>query len=186
MALPVPLELTFRDVAHEAALDSLVRQQVHRLQRFCDHIDSCRVAIERPHRHQGSGDDFRVRIDLRVAAGREIVADQHSTEAPLQQVVRDAFHAAERQLKKVQEQQRGFVKAHPESDVQGIVAKLMPDYGFIASQGRDVYFHANSVVSGEFDDLRVGMGVAFREEPGNDGPQASSVRVVDARGLTRD
>ena len=182
MALPVPLELTFRDVAHEQALDALIRQHVDRLQRFCDHIDSCRVAVERPHRHQGSGDDFRVRIDVRVAAGREIVADQHSTEAPLQQVVREAFHAAERQLKKLQEQQRGFVKAHPASEVQGIIAKLMRDYGFISSQGRDVYFHANSVVSEAFEDLRVGMGVAFREESGNEGPQASSVRVVDARG----
>jgi cold shock CspA family protein len=65
--------------------------------------------------------------------------------------------------------------------MHGVIAKLLDGYGFISSNGRDL-FHENSVVSDHFRDLRVGMGVAWDEELGVDGPQASSVRVIDRRG----
>jgi cold shock CspA family protein len=159
-----------------------VRRHAERLQKFCDHIDSCRVAVERPHRHQGAGDEFRVRIDLRIAAGHEIVVTQKSTESGVDKVVRDAFHVAERRVKELNAQQRGHVKHHAAQEVHGVIAKLFDSYGFISANGREIYFHANSVVSDDFRDLRVGMGVAWDEEPGIDGPQATTLRVVDRRG----
>jgi cold shock CspA family protein len=182
MALPVPLELSFREVQHRDELEQLVRKHAERLERFCDHIDSCRVAVERPHRHQGAGDEFRVRIDLRIAPSHELVVTQQSTEAAIDKVVRDAFHVAERRVKKLNAQQHGQVKLHAAQAMHGVIAKLFDSYGFISSNGREIYFHANSLVSAEFRELRVGMGVAWREEPGLDGPQATSVRVIDRRG----
>jgi cold shock CspA family protein len=41
-----------------------------------------------------------------------------------------------------------------------------------------VYFHRNSVLDDAFDDLEVGSRVAFVEERGDKGPQASTVQVV--------
>jgi cold shock CspA family protein len=61
------------------------------------------------------------------------------------------------------------------------VSKLYPDegYGFIGTtDGRDVYFHRDSVLHEGFDHLRIGTEVTFAEEVGEKGPQASSVRAV--------
>jgi cold shock CspA family protein len=41
-----------------------------------------------------------------------------------------------------------------------------------------VYFSRASVLDGAFDDLTVGSPVAFVEEAGEKGPQASTVRVL--------
>jgi cold shock CspA family protein len=60
------------------------------------------------------------------------------------------------------------------------VASLFPEagYGFIVSaDGRDVYFHRNSVRNERFEDMEVGMEVVFVEEQGLRGPQASSVKL---------
>ena len=48
-------------------------------------------------------------------------------------------------------------------------------YGFLeTADGRDVYFHENSVLDG-FDKLEVGNKVVYSEEMGAKGPQASSL-----------
>src|SRR5580692_7747052 len=53
------------------------------------------------------------------------------------------------------------------------------DYGFIeTADGRQIYFHRNAVLDAAFDRLKVGSEVAFAEEEGVKGPQASTVRVV--------
>jgi cold shock CspA family protein len=55
---------------------------------------------------------------------------------------------------------------------------LIPDqeHGFItAADGREMYFHRNSVLGKGFDALQVGTEVHFAEEEGEQGPQASTV-----------
>jgi cold shock CspA family protein len=52
------------------------------------------------------------------------------------------------------------------------------EYGFIETAERRVYFSRASVLDGAFDDLTVGSPVAFVEEAGEKGPQASTVRVL--------
>ena len=44
--------------------------------------------------------------------------------------------------------------------------------------GREVYFHKNSVLAPGFDHLEVGHEVHFAEEMGEKGPQASTVRLA--------
>ena len=61
------------------------------------------------------------------------------------------------------------------------IARLFPDegYGFIeTADGREVYFHKNSVVGERFERLEVGKEVRFVEEHGENGPQASTVHVA--------
>jgi cold shock CspA family protein len=72
---------------------------------------------------------------------------------------------------------RRDVKKHEERP-QGRVSELMQleDYGRIMSlEGRDIYFHRNSVVNTEFDALELGDVVTFFEEQGEEGPQATAV-----------
>jgi cold shock CspA family protein len=57
-------------------------------------------------------------------------------------------------------------------------------YGFLESQdGRDIYFHENSVLNGDFDKLDTGSEVTYAEEMGAKGPQASSLRLVGRNGF---
>jgi cold shock CspA family protein len=53
------------------------------------------------------------------------------------------------------------------------------EFGFIATaDGREIYFHKNSVLNGGFARLKPGTAVAFAEEDGEKGPQASTVRLL--------
>jgi cold shock CspA family protein len=62
------------------------------------------------------------------------------------------------------------------------VAKLFPQgYGYIeTADGREVYFHANSVLNDQ--GLKLGTRVSFVEEAGERGAQASTVRAVTGGG----
>ena len=51
-------------------------------------------------------------------------------------------------------------------------------HGFIQAGERQVYFTRASVLDDAFDELEVGTPVAFVEEKGEKGPQASTVRVL--------
>lgn len=59
--------------------------------------------------------------------------------------------------------------------------RLFPseEYGFIEAQdGHEVYFQKSSVLNNAFDGLTIGSDVAFVEEPGEKGPQASTVKLT--------
>ena len=42
----------------------------------------------------------------------------------------------------------------------------------------EIYFHRNAVLDGAFDRLSIGSEVAFVEEEGEKGPQASTIRLI--------
>jgi cold shock CspA family protein/ribosome-associated translation inhibitor RaiA len=187
----IPLEISFRSVEKTDSIENLIWEKSAKLERFCDYINSCRVAIESPQQHRLVGQPFRVRINIRVPPRNELVVTKESTEGDihdeLSTILREAFAALEKQLKKLVEQQRGETKLHLEQETNAFVYKLFieEDYGFPAtSDGRDVYFHRNSVINNDFDRLAIGTGVHYVEEQGEKGPQASAVQVVDKPGVT--
>jgi len=60
------------------------------------------------------------------------------------------------------------------------VAELQPvkDFGFLMTkEGGLLYFHRNSVLTGNFEELRRGDDVTYVEEMGDTGPTASKVRA---------
>jgi cold shock CspA family protein len=181
----VPLQVSFHGTQPSPRIEELVRDRAAKLERVCDHISSCRVTVEKPHRTRGNAEHWEVRIDLRVPPSHELVVRRESSDETVRDglygVVVDAFEAVRRRLEKLTSRQRGEVKAHPTGEVTGFIRRLFDDHGFLrTSEGRDVYFHRNAVL-GPFDALGVGMGVAFEEEEGEEGPQATSVRVIDSR-----
>jgi cold shock CspA family protein len=174
-------QITFRDMPPSASVEARVREQVAELEQFYNRIMSCRVVIETPHRHHRQGRLYGVRIDLSVP-GRELVVgrepSQHHAHEDVYVAIRDAFDAARRQLEDHARRERGQTKHHQPTD-EGRVARLFaePGYGFIETpDGREIYFHRNSVVDGTFESLEVGTVVHFAEEPGEKGPQATTVR----------
>ena len=77
--------------------------------------------------------------------------------------IKDAFDAAQRQIEDAVREMRGQVKPHQSED-HGAVSKFVAgdDYGFIeTADGREVYFHRNSVLDNAFDRLTVGSEVRF-------------------------
>lgn len=129
------------------------------------------------------GNLFHVRIDITVPEGEVVVCrepPQHQAHEDPCVAVRDAFDAAERQLQNYRRRRDRQVKLHNLHPV-GRVTQIEPmmDYGRLATDdGRDIYFHRNSVINADFDALDVGMRVPFVEESGEDGPQASTVKLI--------
>lgn len=191
MAVPI-LEVVFKGVAKEPGVENLIREQVDRLVEVAPHLMSCRVAVEHPGEHLTSGTGYRVRIDMRLPPGKELVVKREEGEGHVYQdlevVLKDAFHAAWRQLRDLRRKQRGEVKRHPEQEPGAVITQLAEDHGFVRmiDDDRQLYFHENSVVSDAFEDLEVGQAVVVTESMGDDGPQVSSLRVVDHRGGNRE
>ncbi|HET7512332.1 MAG TPA: HPF/RaiA family ribosome-associated protein [Chthoniobacterales bacterium] len=108
--MQLPVNISYRGVDKSDQLEELIRNKAARLDRFCDHISRCDVVVERPNHSQNFGNPFRVRIDLTVPPGHELVVDERQTEhemhEPLSKVINDAFKSMERQLKTLVEKQR--------------------------------------------------------------------------------
>jgi ribosomal subunit interface protein len=177
------LQITFRDMEPSDAVEARVRERVAKLEQHYGRITSCRVSVEAPHRRHHQGKLYHVTIDLTVPQGEVLVnrepAQRHSHE-DVYVAIRDAFNAAERRLDKFGARQRGDVKRH-EMPPHARVVRLFSDegYGFIETvDGREIYFHKNSLLNAEIGELEVGRAVEFVEEQGQDGPQASSVRLL--------
>jgi cold shock CspA family protein len=181
--MELPLQIAFHNLPHSGAIEQVIRDKAERLDRFCDHIMGCRVVVEMPHQHHQHGNLYQVRIDITVP-GEEIVVNRepsaHTAFKDITVAIRDAFDSALRQLEDYVRRRRGLVKAH-ETLPHARVARIYPheDYGFLTTpDGREIYFHRQSVVHGNFDQLEAGTEVTFVEEEGDKGPQASTVKVV--------
>jgi cold shock CspA family protein len=133
------------------------------------------------------GSPYRIRITLRIPPGHEVVIKREPGEGNMEDslytIVRDAFDAARRKIQELVEIQRREIKSHPAQETVAIVSELNYEngYGFIRTpNGRDLYFHKNSVLRNEFENLKLGTEVRFFEEEGDKGPQASTVQIVNA------
>ena len=182
--MAVPVQVTFRDMPPSDAVTAHVERRASKLETFNDRIVKCHVVLEAPHRHHKHGKRYHVRIDMAVP-GKELVISKNVEEAKedLHAAVDDAFGDAERVLEEHVRQLRegAGTKTHLRPP-HGAVRRVFHDrgYGFIeAEDGREIYFHQNSVLGARFDKLSPGTKVRYAEEDGDKGPQASTVHVLD-------
>ena len=205
--MKIPLKITFRNMEPSKAIEDNIREKAAKLDSFYDRTMSCRVTVEAPHRHHHKGKAYQVRIDHTVP-GDELVIDRapkrlevattqrngeletdfaevhepskHAAHEDAYVALRDAFNAAGRKLQDYARRHSGVVKSH-EHPLTARVVRLLPEdgYGFLeTAEGREIYFHANSVLAPGFNRLDVGCEVHFAEEMGEKGPQASTVRIA--------
>jgi len=198
--MSIPVDVTFRGMDPSAALRTLIEEQVEKLERFRDDMVACHVVVEQP-KHRERGNPYHVTIHLSVP-GEDIVVNHEpqletslrqtgaeervkSTEAGMRArdpnlAVTEAFKRARRRMEDHLRKRRGRVKTHVEPP-RGRIIRLAADkeYGFIQSEdGREIYFHRNSILNADPDSLEPGVTVSFAEESGDQGPQASSVRIL--------
>jgi len=182
--MQTPLQVTFRNMSPSDAVESAIREKAGRLEKFFDGITGLKVVVDAPHQRRRKGKLYHVRVDL-IVPGEQIVVSrdpgEHHEYEDVYVAIRDAFDEARRQLEDyVRRRYREWdgTRAKPQ---RAKVVSLEPerDFGFIETgDGRQVYFHRNSVLHEGFDRLRVGSEVRFAEEAGVEGPQASTVEAV--------
>ena len=187
--MEVAPEITFRGLVKSDEITDYIPRWCLKLDDLHPRVVSCRVAVEKEPEDQLSGSPYRVRVVVRVPPGKELVGrrepGQGEPHEPLTVAIRDAFEAARRQLLRIKDKQQGDVKADPHRQMIGHVVRLFPGegYGFIRTiEGREVYFHRNAVTAGDFERLEVGTGVRYFPAYGDEGPQASTVQIVDKPG----
>ena len=189
-----PIEIAFHNVDHTEWAENEIRARITELEQLYERMTSCRVRVERRAKHNGSNAippvvhieiGFPGRPDIVVAHEPEYL--QRKFQRPdLHNAINEAFRIAERQLVELKKQRQGRTKA-PQHDMQnqrlGQVAETQPeqDFGFlVTSEGSLLYFHRNSVLSGDFDALGRGDELYYVEGVGDTGPIATKVRVKSA------
>lgn len=173
--MQIPLQISLHGIGHSDALYNAIRERAEKLDRYYDHIMSCRVVLELAGRHKRHGKQFTARIDLKVPGGEIVINREHDED--VQVALRDAFDAARRKLEDYARDQRGDVKRHP-MEFTGRVARIdaAQGIGFIATpDGRELYFSRENVVHPPFEHLAVGATVHFIEEAAAEGLQAKRV-----------
>ena len=117
--MQLPVKISYRGLEKSDQIDNLVLDYAARLEKFCDHINRCDVAIEQTNHTHQKGNPFRCRIDVTVSRGHELVADErqmdNGSHQPLNKIIHDAFKTMERELRRVVDKQRRDVKTHADS-----------------------------------------------------------------------
>lgn len=185
--MDVPPEIAFRNVDATEELKGRILDGISDLEEVHDHVITCRVMVEETNPARNAGKLNHVRIEVSVPNHQVVVnrdPPEHPASQDLRQAVNEAFRKARRRLREVKAKQRGHVKVH-DLPPHGRVVRLLTDdtgvrFGFLLSRdGREIYFHENSLVDLDFDELEVGTEVRFAEERGKQGPQASTVAPLD-------
>lgn len=185
--MDTPLQIVFDGMDSSDAVEAHVREKVAKLEQFYNHIIDGRVILKRDNRRHRKGPVYSMTIEMSVPGKKLVVShdpgNYHRHDQHLMPLINDAFAAMSRQLEHFGQIQRGEVKAHPEP-LQGRVTNLFPEqeYGFVTlTDGREIYFHKNSVVRPDFDELEketpVRIVVAYDESP--IGPQATTVEAIN-------
>jgi cold shock CspA family protein len=187
--MQTPVEIDYQGLQASEQLHDCVTRNIFTLEQRFGRITACRVTIKGPSERRRKGGAFDVSIRLSLPQGREVdigrsegrVKDADTDNRLLDPVVavNDAFKRARRRLQDHARRMQGHVKAHDGPPI-ATVARYddAGGFGFLeTSDGREVYFHKNSILDGG---ARVAPGtrVTFFEEMGDKGPQASTVRVL--------
>lgn len=188
--MQIPLEISFHGVSRSEWSEGFIREQADRLERFCDNIISCRVAVEQPHHHRNHGNPYRVRVEVRIPPNKDLVATEEpravDKDSELHPVILGAFKKMERQIKEAIAARRQDVHTPVTEEPRALVEQLFEEegYGFIRTpEGREIYFHQHSVLNDNFARLAVGVEVRFEEAMGEMGPQATTVQIVNKPGV---
>ncbi len=184
--MQLPLEITFRNMKPSEAVEAKVREKVDKLDELCDGIMGCRVVVEAAHRHHHKGNVYHVRIDVTVPDDELVVSrepERNHAHEDVYVAVRDAFDSMRRQLEGYAARRRRDVKRH-EPPPHGRVVQVFPDRDFgriLTSDGREIYFHRNSLVDVELESLQPGTEVWFTEQTGGEGTRATSVHPLNGK-----
>ncbi len=170
------LNLKVRNSWHDKVAEERERLERH----HASLVHNLRVTIEQTASHKEGG--YEVRLIVGVPSDTVVVKRRGAAVSPM---LVDAFDTLGLQLKELQRKRR---QSHKNQEAGaagsaglGVIKNVSPyeSYGFILSDdGREVYFHENSLKGLVIDELSEGDAVTFGEAAGDKGPQATWVRTA--------
>jgi cold shock CspA family protein len=187
--METPAQIDFQGIEPSESVREAIAAHIAGLEQRYGRLTACRVVLKGPGGHHRTGGLYDVNIRLALPDGREVDVGRTATaderDADLDFAVNNAFKRARRRLQDKVRRMHGQVKVHEARPI-GAVTRLDAAGGFRfleSTDGREVYFHQNSVLDGAFSRLSVGTRVTFAEEIGEKEPQASTVRLLGKHGL---
>jgi len=190
MTLQVPLEIGFHNIESSAWAENEIRTRVAKLEKLYDRLVSCRVRVDQRANNSNATIPPVVHIELGIPGRKDLVVShepdhlQRKCQTPdLHNAINEAFRIAEDRLAELKTKREGRTKegSHDaENQFLGQVAELTPeeDFGFLMTkEGGLLYFHRNSLLSGDFAALKRGDEVYYVEHMGDTGPTASKVWI---------
>lgn len=186
--MQVPLEISYHNIQKSQAAEEIIRAHVADLEEIYNRITACHVRVDRRADNANHSIPPVVRIELQIPGHKNVVVAhepdhlQRKFQTPdLSNAINEAFRIAERRLMDLKETRKsnGSVQAEGgEERFAGQVAEIYPlrDYGYLLNKdGALLYFHRNSILSGDFDYFSRGTDVHYVEEDGDTGPLAKKV-----------
>jgi cold shock CspA family protein len=187
--MQTPVEVDFQGMDATEGTRAAIAKHIRVLEDRFGRVTAGRVVLKAPGGRHRTGGLFEINIRLALPDGRDVnigrTPQNDERYADLNFALNDAFKRARRQLQDQVRKMQGEVKQHV-GPPTGTVTELDPlgEFGFIeTNDGREIYFHRNSVLNGEFGRLDVGTRVTFAEEVGDKGPQASTVKPMDKHSM---
>jgi ribosomal subunit interface protein len=187
--MQVPVQIVMKGAEVSDAVYDKVNSHVARLEKHYPQLVSCLVVVERSlvrGKTKLEKTLYNVRIEIQIPGDFIVVERRPIMQKNLENMyltIKIAFDAMERRLREAFDRKRKNIKIHEDSHNYGIVTKILPyeQCGFLMTpDGREIYFHENSVLDQKYNRMTVGSRVRFNEEEGDEGPQASTVTLVES------
>ncbi|MBT8145422.1 MAG: ribosome-associated translation inhibitor RaiA [Gammaproteobacteria bacterium] len=113
-------QVVFHNIDQSDAVMDAVNKRISKLERYCDQIITGRVVLDSPHNNHHKGKVYSVGLEIHTPQKEvRVNQEQHDNHAheDLYVAIRDAFNAAERQLKSVDKKHRANPLEFVENEV---------------------------------------------------------------------
>lgn len=174
------LQIESRNVEMTPRWKTEIEERMAELQAGHDDLIHGRVTLTK-NRHHKKDQRVAEAVVVVTLPGRHAITARKE-EKTFEEAIRAAFFSMDIELQKYREK-RATTEARtpPLPPLRGVVCKLFPQegYGFILQEGGgEVYFHKNALHDLKFENLEDGTEVVFNVEPGEKGPQATTVNPL--------
>lgn len=171
------LHIESRNVKMTPRWETEINERVADLQAGHDDLTHARVTLTKNRHHKKDQRVAEAVVVVTLPGRRTFTARKE--EKTFEEAIRAAFYSIDIELRKFREKRAMTeVRTAPVPPLRGVICKLFPieGYGFILKEGGgEVYFHKNALHGLELEDLADGTEVVFNVEPGEKGPQATTV-----------
>ena len=156
-----------------------IGEEVSKLEsRYPEIIHDLRFTIVAPSHHRLGA--FEIRAVSTVPGDTIVVKNNGELVIPL---IGDVFNDLNRQLREYNRKRQHLTRQELSCGI-GRIRRVVPkgEYGFIQStDGREIYFHKNSLKNCAYDDIQEGDSVEFSVDEGEKGPRATWVKLKRRR-----
>ncbi len=183
-------EIAFHNIEKSDWAEDQILHHIERLEEIYERLTTCRVRVDQRNDNANHTIPPVVRIEISVPGHKDIVV-AHEPERlrrkfqnpDLTNAINEAFQIAEDCLARYKDQLTDHTAPavhEAANELLGQVVEVTPaeDFGFLlTASGSLLYFHRNSVLTGDFDRLAAGDEIHYVEDVGDTGPIATKVRV---------